>query len=238
MSILRLSLGDFFLKQCLKLNLIPFAVSFIAFVLMCVFLYGFLFDYFISFVSTSSFSFISWLYSFAFIQILSDILSFFLALFVITILSLFLALLLTAFLSPFIVAFVNSKHYQYEPKEAVSNFKVIGIFLFVFLKFFLALMLCLFFIFVPFLNMLLLHIAFYYLFHKSLILDVSSIVLDKQNFLAFYSKTKPLEFKFSTLCFYILSLVPFFGLFLQSFFVIFLAHLLYQRILGLECKKG
>ncbi|EAL6559009.1 hypothetical protein DYU72_08320, partial [Campylobacter jejuni] len=88
----------------------------------------------------------------------------------------------------------------------------------------------------PFINIFVYYLAFYYLFHKLLMIDVTSTILDKESFKNFYSDFSPLEFKFSTLCFYLLSSVPFLGLFLQVFFMIFLTHLGYQRILKLKAK--
>lgn len=91
-------------------------------------------------------------------------------------------------------------------------------------------------LFLPFINIFVYYLAFYYLFHKLLMIDVTSTILDKESFKNFHSDFSPLEFKFSTLCFYLLSSVPLLGLFLQVFFVIFLTHLSYQRILKLKAK--
>ncbi|OIU08216.1 hypothetical protein AW224_04680, partial [Campylobacter jejuni] len=98
------------------------------------------------------------------------------------------------------------------------------------------LLLCTLALFLPFINIFVYYLAFYYLFHKLLMIDVTSTILDKESFKNFHSDFSPLEFKFSTLCFYLLSSVPLLGLFLQVFFVIFLTHLGYQRILKLEAK--
>ncbi|MFK0456220.1 hypothetical protein ACISNZ_07985, partial [Campylobacter jejuni] len=97
-------------------------------------------------------------------------------------------------------------------------------------------MLCTLALFLPFINIFVYYLAFYYLFHKLLMIDVTSTILDKESFKNFHSDFSPLEFKFSTLCFYLLSSVPLLGLFLQVFFVIFLTHLSYQRILKLKAK--
>ncbi|ECZ1569472.1 hypothetical protein F7V09_09995, partial [Campylobacter coli] len=97
-------------------------------------------------------------------------------------------------------------------------------------------LLCTLALFLPFINLFVYYLAFYYLFHKLLMLDITSSVLDKENFKIFNTQASTFEFKFSTLCFYLLSSIPLLGIFLQVFFVIFLTHLAYQRILKLEVK--
>ena len=61
-------------------------------------------------------------------------------------------------------------------------------------------------------------------------------MLNDNEFKAFYAKSSPLEFKLSTFVFYLISSVPLAGLFLQVFFVIFLTHLFYQKMLGLKAN--
>ncbi|EAC1917758.1 hypothetical protein FV904_07030, partial [Campylobacter coli] len=106
----------------------------------------------------------------------------------------------------------------------------------IFLKFIGIFLLCTLALFLPFINLFVYYLAFYYLFHKLLMLDITSSVLDKENFKIFNAQASTFEFKFSTLCFYLLSSIPLLGIFLQVFFVIFLTHLAYQRILKLEVK--
>ena len=106
----------------------------------------------------------------------------------------------------------------------------------IFIKFIGILLLCTLALFLPFINIFVYYLAFYYLFHKLLMLDITSSVLDKENFKIFNAQASTFEFKFSTLCFYLVSSIPLLGIFLQVFFVIFLTHLAYQRILKLEVK--
>ena len=236
MQILKLSLRDFFSKQGLSFTFLPFISAFVFLVFSLVFFYDDLYAYIYSFIANPELSFLAWLYSFSFMQVLNKIFAFLISLLLFNILALALALVILAFLTPAVLRLVNSRHYSYETKDGVSAFKAFFSLVFIFLKFALLFVLALFFIFVPFLGIFLLHLSFYYLFHKSLLLDLSSSMLSSQDFSNF-NKSTPFIFYFSTLCFYLLSLLPILGLFLQVFFLIFLAHLLYQKILALSPKE-
>lgn len=191
-------------------------------------------DYFNSLFSVGEDSFWAWFYAFHFVQILITIISFLFSGFIIVFASVFLALFITSFLTPFIAKEINQKYYHYDNTNEVSTPKVIFEIFKIFIKFIGILLLCTLALFLPFINIFVYYLAFYYLFHKLLMIDVTSTILDKESFKNFNSDFSPLEFKFSTLCFYLLSSVPLLGLFLQVFFVIFLTHLGYQRILKLE----
>ncbi len=235
LEILSLSLKDFLTLKFLKYSLVPFFVSFVLFGIFAFFGFSFLLEYFNSLFGEGN-GLLAWLYSFAFMQILIGILSFLLTSFIFVLGSVFFAMFITSFLTPFIAKELNKKHYQHEQKCGISSFKLIFIMLFILLKFLTFFVCASLLLFVPFVNLFIYYAVFYYLFHKLLILDVSSSVLNKNEFESFHSKLSPLEFKFSTLCFYIISSVPFLGIFLQVFFVIFLIHLFYQKALNLSPK--
>ncbi|EAH9074699.1 hypothetical protein EXD19_05340, partial [Campylobacter jejuni] len=195
-----------------------------------------LLDYFNSLFSVGEDSFWAWFYALHFVQILITIISFLFSGFIVVFASVFLALFITSFLTPFIAKEINQKYYHYDNTNEVSTLKIIFEIFKIFIKFIGILLLCTLALFLPFINIFVYYLAFYYLFHKLLMIDVTSTILDKESFKNFHSDFSPLEFKFSTLCFYLLSSVPLLGLFLQVFFVIFLTHLGYQRILKLEAK--
>ncbi|HEG2688313.1 TPA: EI24 domain-containing protein [Campylobacter coli] len=235
MRILRLAIKDFFTLQFLKFALIPLVFSFILMVFLAVFGFSFLLDYFNSLFSVGEDSFWAWFYTLHFVQILITLISVLFSGFVIIFASVFLALFITSFLTPLIVKQINNKYYHHEVQN-ISNMYIIFEIFKIFLKFIGIFLLCTLALFLPFINIFVYYLAFYYLFHKLLMIDVTSTILDKESFKNFHSDFSPLEFKFSTLCFYLLSSVPLLGLFLQVFFVIFLTHLAYQRILKLEVK--
>ncbi|EAH7988386.1 EI24 domain-containing protein [Campylobacter jejuni] len=236
MDILKLAIKDFFSFKFLKFALIPLIFSLVLMLFLGVLGFSALLDYFNSLFSVGEDSFWAWFYALHFVQILITIISFLFSGFIVVFASVFLALFITSFLTPFIAKEINQKYYHYDSINEVSTLKTIFEFFKIFIKFIGILLLCTLALFLPFINIFVYYLAFYYLFHKLLMIDVTSTILDKESFKNFHSDFSPLEFKFSTLCFYLLSSVPLLGLFLQVFFVIFLTHLSYQRILKLKAK--
>ncbi|EAJ7229389.1 EI24 domain-containing protein [Campylobacter coli] len=237
MKILRLAIKDFFTLQFLKFALIPLTFSFILMIFLAIFGFSALLNYFNSLFSVGEDSFWAWFYALHFVQILITLISVLFSGFVIIFASVFLALFITSFLTPFIAKEINQKYYHYNNTNEVSTLKTIFEIFKIFIKFIGIFLLCTLALFLPFINLFVYYLAFYYLFHKLLMLDVTSSVLDKENFKNFNTQASAFEFKFSTLCFYLLSSIPLLGIFLQVFFVIFLTHLAYQRILKLEVKS-
>ncbi|EIP2824900.1 EI24 domain-containing protein [Campylobacter jejuni] len=236
MDILKLAIKDFLSLKFLKFTLIPLIFSLVLMLFLGVLGFSALLDYFHSLFSVGEDSFWAWFYALHFVQILITIISFLFSGFIVIFASVFLALFITSFLTPFIAKEINQKYYHYDNTNEVSTLKVIFEIFKIFIKFIGIFLLCTLALFLPFINIFVYYLAFYYLFHKLLMIDVTSTILDKESFKNFHSDFSPLEFKFSTLCFYLLSSVPLLGLFLQVFFVIFLTHLGYQRILKLELK--
>ncbi|HDZ4960836.1 TPA: EI24 domain-containing protein [Campylobacter jejuni] len=235
MDILKLAIKDFLSLKFLKFALIPLIFSLVLMLFLGVLGFSALMDYFNSLFSVGEDSFWAWFYALHFVQILITLISVLFSGFVIIFASVFLALFITSFLTPLIVKQINNKYYHHEVQN-ISNMYIIFEIFKIFLKFIGIFLLCTLALFLPFINLFVYYLAFYYLFHKLLMIDVASTILDKESFKNFHSDFSPLEFKFSTLCFYLLSSVPLLGLFLQVFFVIFLTHLIYQRILKLEAK--
>ncbi|RTJ70561.1 EI24 domain-containing protein [Campylobacter jejuni] len=236
MDILKLAIKDFFSFKFLKFALIPLIFSLIFMLFLGALGFSALLDYFNSLFSVGEDSFWAWFYALHFVQILITIISFLFSGFIVVFASVFLALFITSFLTPFIAKEINQKYYHYDNINEVSTLKTIFEIFKIFIKFIGIFLLCTLALFLPFINIFVYYLAFYYLFHKLLMIDVTSTILDKESFKNFHSDFSPLEFKFSTLCFYLLSSVPLLGLFLQVFFVIFLTHLSYQRILKLKAK--
>ncbi|EJI2054415.1 EI24 domain-containing protein [Campylobacter coli] len=235
MDILKLAIKDFLSLKFLKFALIPLIFSLVLMLFLGVLGFSALLDYFNSLFSVGEDSFWAWFYALHFVQILVTLISVLFSGFVIIFASVFLALFITSFLTPLIVKQINNKYYHHEVQN-ISNMYIIFEIFKIFLKFIGIFLLCTLALFLPFINIFVYYLAFYYLFHKLLMIDVTSTILDKESFKNFHSDFSPLEFKFSTLCFYLLSSVPLLGLFLQVFFVIFLTHLAYQKILKLKAK--
>ncbi|EFN2762637.1 hypothetical protein HKW35_000706 [Campylobacter coli] len=236
MDILKLAIKDFLSLKFLKFALIPLIFSLVLMLFLGVLGFSALLDYFNSLFRVGEDSFWAWFYALHFVQILITLISVLFSGFVIIFASVFLALFITSFLTPLIVKQINNKYYHHEVQN-ISNMYIIFEIFKIFLKFIGIFLLCTLALFLPFINLFVYYLAFYYLFHKLLMLDVTSSVLDKENFKIFNAQASTFEFKFSTLCFYLLSSIPLLGIFLQVFFVIFLTHLAYQRILKLEVKS-
>ena len=234
-EILQLSLRDFFTLKFLKYTLVPFIVSFIFLGIFAFFGFSLLLEYFNTLFGEGN-GILAWFYSFAFIHFLIGVLSFLLTSFVFIFASVFLAILITSFLTPYIASQINAKYYHHELKNKVSILKVFLHMLWILIKFIGLFILATLLLFLPFINLFVYYVVIYYLFHNFLILDVSSSILNQDEFKKFRSQSSALEFKFSTLCFYIISSVPFLGILLQVFFVIFLTHLFYQKVLNLNHK--
>ncbi|MBM0637685.1 EI24 domain-containing protein [Campylobacter sp. VicNov18] len=236
MSILKLAIKDFLSLKFLKFAFIPLIFSLLCMTLLGMLGFSLLFDYFNSLFSVSEDSFWAWFYALHFVQIIITIISFLFSGFIIIFTSVFLALFITSFLTPFITKEINQQYYHFQT-QSISNTRVFFEILKIFLKFIGIFLLCTLALFLPFINLFVYYFAFYYLFHKLLMLDITSSILDKEKFNNFHADFSPFEFKFSTLCFYLLSSIPILGLFLQVFFVIFLTHLTYQKILKLKIKS-
>ncbi|HDX8147265.1 TPA: hypothetical protein RQJ23_001760, partial [Campylobacter fetus] len=91
------------------------------------------------------------------------------------------------------------------------------------------LLICTPFLFVPFLNLFIINLPFFYLFYKFMLIDVASNCMDKTMFEITMIKGAGLGFALSAILFYLLCLIPFIGLFFQLFFVMFFTHLLFKK---------
>lgn len=178
--------------------------------------------------------FFAWLYSFAFVSFIVNTFNFLIIGFFVIFTSSAISLFILSFFTPKIAAKINAKYYKYELKERVGDLSVLLEMFKILFKFIPLFFLALILFFIPFVNLIAFFLAFYYLFHNALILEVLSAVLDKKKFKE--QNTTPFEFKFYTLIFYLLASFPFVGLVLQLFFVIFLIHLSYQKIYFLNPK--
>lgn len=236
-EILKLSFNDFFTKKFLNFALLPLFLSFVLFCVLAYFGFSALLGFFDElFGGDPAASWLAFIYSFAFVQIFIAVLSFLSASFVVVFASVFFAIFIVSFLTPFICKEINAKYYHHARTTSVSTFALLAKTLWILCKFALLFAIATLLLLVPFINLFIYNVVVYYLFHKLLLLDVASNTLSNDEFTGFYSKSSPLEFKFTTLCFYLLAFVPLAGLFLQVFFVIFLTHLFYQKVLNLRPK--
>ncbi|MCV3453485.1 EI24 domain-containing protein [Campylobacter sp. FU_520] len=235
MSILYLSLQDFLSKPFLKFSLLPFLISLFLFILLVYYSYDIFFSYIEDVVSGS---FMAWFFSFSIVQFSLAFLSAIGGFFIVVFASVFFTMLIISFLTPYIVKKINQKYYNYSIQKEVNSLEVLlKTFKFILISCVLFVV-ATFLLIIPFVSIVIYYGVFYYLFHKLLLLDVLSNVLDKNNFDDFYKNSSPLYFKIITLIFFALSSIPLLGLFLQVFYVIFLSHLCYQKILKIKAKNN
>ncbi|WP_139453876.1 EI24 domain-containing protein [Campylobacter armoricus] len=234
MNILYLSLQDFLSRPFLKFSLLPLFISIVVLVSLVFFTYDVFFSYFDGLINGS---FLAWFFSFSIVQFSLAFLSAIGGFFIVIFASVFLTMLIISFLTPYIVQKINKKYYNYIIHEEVNFLEVLIKTLKFIIVFCILFCLATFLLIIPFISIVIYYVVFYYLFHKLLMLDVVSNVLDQETFRDFYKNSSPLYFKIYTLIFFLISSIPFIGIFLQVFYVIFLAHLCYQKILNLEVKK-
>lgn len=146
-------------------------------------------------------------------------------------LSLVIAMIVLGFLTPMVVSTLHKKHYQeiglLHPMKSTTVFRMMGM---TFLKFFVLFIVCLPFLFIPYI----INIPFFYLFYKLMIIDVGSNIMDYENFKAFEKKWFSKLILLSA-AFFFLSLIPVIGIFLQLFFATYFAHFFF--IYGFERKS-
>jgi len=149
--------------------------------------------------------------------------------------SVIIAVIVIGFFTPWLVKIVHKCHYaSIEFPKGLSNSIVIKEALGIFGKFLGLLVLSLVLLALPLVNVIALHIPFFYLFYRILMLDVGSVLLDLQAYERFKSTHQRPTIILGLVCF-VLSLIPFIGLFLQPLFVLYFAHYVFQKVL-LEAK--
>jgi len=143
----------------------------------------------------------------------------------ILILAVIIAVLIVGFFTPLVVKKLKSKHYP--PFEIKGHGSVFYVLLYALKSlFFMVLFYILLipFYFIPLLNIVAFNLPAYYFFHKMLVFDVGSTINTKEE----YNRIKATvgnQIRLRTLLMYLLTLIPFVGIFFPLFFVIYLSHI-------------
>lgn len=240
----RLSFKDFLTPKFLGLSFLPFIVSLVLLGGFMLFGGSELFNALsdgarsgdFSFLDEERFPLVAKVLSYSVTRWLISALFYFAGVFLVIILSLIIAAIVVGFLTPIITKNINEKHYNLtkksEPSFARVSFlmiKEIGIFT-------LLLLIALPFLFVPVVRLFIIHIPFFYMYHKFMLIDIASNTLDKHRFEIVYQKNGGYDFIFLCFLFYLISLIPLVGIFLQILFVINLTHNIYQKERNLAKK--
>ncbi len=139
-------------------------------------------------------------------------------------LSLLVAIITLGFLTPYIVKDIQKSYYASIDIEPMSSSESLRLSMAIFLKFFILLLICLPFFWVP----LMINVPFFYLFYKFLLTDIGSQVLSKEE-LGEFEKRYFKQVILISLGFFVLSLIPFLGIFLQVYFVIYFSHFFFLK---------
>lgn len=236
MNILKKSIKDFLSTKFLSLAFIPLVVSL---VLMGALLYlggseiwealaagsssG---DF--SFLDEKAYPFVAWLLKFAFMKWLIVAFFYTFGAFFALLLSIVIAVIVIGFLTPFIVGQIHKKYYANLPKNEISTILALKKTIMIFLVFLLILIISAPLMLVPLVNIFAINLPFFYLFYNLLLLDVSSNLMNEMKFKIFWD-SKGFELLVINLAFFLMALIPFLGLFIQIFFVIYLSHYFYDK---------
>ena len=155
--------------------------------------------------------------------------------------SVVIAVIIVGFFTPMIVAEVQKRHYPHiERKATVPLWDYVLFMLGQFLLFLLFLVISIPFWFVPLLGIVAMNAPFYFLFHKLLTRDVAGEILDKKEQQLLFKEAK-WRLATTTFILYLLSLIPAVGILGQVFFVIVLAHQIFQetaRLRGAQIRPA
>ena len=235
-SVIGKSLGDFFSGKFLFMSFTPFVVPIL--VLGGFFLYGSseLFTLLHNGAATGDFSYIDE----KTYPILTYILGFtvihwlIMSLFVVfgslgvVLLSVIIAVITVGLLTPVIVNSVRKKHYAFiEPAKEDNLLLVLWTILKIFVKFIFLFLCTLPFLLLPFVNFMIFQLPFFYLFYKLMMYDILSVGVSKDT-AKIMDENKVYLFVVLGI-FFLLSLIPLFGLLLQVFFVIYLSHFILSK---------
>jgi hypothetical protein len=138
--------------------------------------------------------------------------------------SIVIAVIVISFLTPFILKEIKARHYPEVEMKGEDN--IFGALWHVIVSFLIMLVMYILFIpfyFIPILNVIVLNLPMYYLFHKILTYDVASNIVSKteQKKIMFFAGN---SIRLRTFLLYLISLIPFAILFGGVFYVIFIGH--------------
>ncbi|MSN96158.1 hypothetical protein F1B92_02930 [Campylobacter sp. FMV-PI01] len=239
-KIFQLSIKDFLTKKFLILSFLPFFCAILILSAFMIFGGNEIFDALnqgaktgdFNFLNEDKYPFLAKILTYKITRWIISAIFYTLASFLVVIFSVIMAAIIAGFLTPIISKDVNLKYYNIKIKNQPKFARILRLMIKEILIFLLLFLLSLPFLFIPIINIFVLNIPFFYLYHKFMLLDVASNTLEEYRFEILYKKSGGYMFIFACLIFYIVSLVPFLGVFLQIFFVINLSHILLNN----ECR--
>ena len=234
--IFTISLKDFFSSPFLGMTFLPFIIS--AMILFALFLYfgGEFFQYIIhangedlSFINPNEHPWIAYVLTFSFVKWIIATFFYLLGGAFVILLSVILATVIIGFFTPKIVKIIRQRYYpDIEVKEDFPISALLFNYLKIFTAFFGLILICIPLLLLPGVNLVIFNIPFYYLFHNLLVMDVISTINTKEEYKILKQKARG-ELYFSTMIFYLLSLIPLLGMIATVFFIITLSHIVFLK---------
>ena len=152
----------------------------------------------------------------------------------ILILAVIIAVIVVGFFTPLVIKKLKSRHYP--PFEIKGHGSLIAVLWHALKSILIMIVLYLIlipFYFIPFLNIIAFNLPAYYFFHKMLVFDVGSSMNSKKEYLQIKAIVGN-QIRLRTLLMYLLTLIPFVGIFFPLFFVIYLSHIFMNETLELR----
>ncbi len=159
---------------------------------------------------------------------------FLIASYFILILAVIIAVIIVGFFTPLVVKKLKSRHYP--PFEIKGHGSVMSVIWYTLKSLIIMVLLYLVlipFYFIPILNIIAFNVPAYYFFHKMLVFDVGSSINTKKEYLQIKSVVGN-QIRLRTFLMYLLTLIPFVGIFFPLFFVIYLSHIFISESLELR----
>jgi len=159
---------------------------------------------------------------------------FLIASYFILILAVIIAVIVVGFFTPLVIAKLKSRHYP--PFEIKGHGSFFGVLWYAVKSFIIMVILYIVlipFYFIPFINILAFNIPAYYFFHKMLVFDVGSSLNSEKEYVQIKS-TVGNQIRLRTFLMYLLTLIPFVGIFFPLLFVIYLTHIFMNESIELR----
>ncbi|MCK9257254.1 MAG: EI24 domain-containing protein [Sulfurospirillaceae bacterium] len=228
------SLRDYLTAPIIGASLLALAVPFLLLLITLFFGGSYFWDYLNSDSGTLANELPFWyetLLKYAFIKWLTMVLFYSFGAIFVLLLSVIVALITIGFFTPWIVKRVYKKEYSFLKLEGgLNRWEFLKEYLTIFFKFIVILLLSAILFFIPIVNLFSIYIPFFYLFYEILILDVAGEIFKYDEFKKIKNEDQGSFLLIILICF-LISLVPFIGLFLQPFFVIYLTHHKFQKVI-------
>ncbi|PHR55607.1 MAG: hypothetical protein COA44_10185 [Arcobacter sp.] len=186
------------------------------------------------FESLQSSAILSSMLEYSWLRWIIEKLIFLIASYFILILAVIIAVIIVGFFTPLVVAKLKSRHYP--PLEIKGHGSFLGTLWYTLKALLIMIILYIVFIplyFIPLFNIIAFNIPAYYFFHKMLVFDVGSSINTKKE----YQQIKVMvgnQIRLRTLLMYMLTLIPFVGIFFPLLFVIYLSHIFMHESMELR----